>query len=101
MQEHQGRGRWTATLRMQFLDRLSGDGNVRAAAAACGLSRQSVYKLRRRDPDFAGEWDAAVMTSLERRRQAFADALRQWYEQLGIDRLDIVNSINPVSTSHG
>ena len=48
---------WTPALRTRFLDHLSASGDVRAAAAHCGLSRQSVYKLRRRDPAFARQWD--------------------------------------------
>ena len=52
--------KWSPELRRRFLDRLSAWGNVQAAAAACGLSRQSVYKLRGRDPLFAREWDAGL-----------------------------------------
>ena len=51
---------WTPALRARFLNFLSARGDVRAAAVACGLSRQSAYKLRRRDPEFAGAWNAAL-----------------------------------------
>ena len=44
---------WTPARREQFLEQLAQHGKARAAAAACGLSRQSAYMLRRRDPAFA------------------------------------------------
>jgi hypothetical protein len=53
-------GGWTEGLQARFLDHLSRTGQVRLAAAGCGLSRQSVYKLRRRDPLFAQKWDNAL-----------------------------------------
>src|SRR5690242_11906562 len=55
-----GLTQWTPALRRRFLDCLSASGNVRAAVTACGLSRQSVYKLRVRDPLFAREWDETI-----------------------------------------
>lgn len=48
--------RWTPTRRARFLSMLEDFGAVRAASTVCGLSRQSVYKLRSRDPDFACDW---------------------------------------------
>lgn len=51
---------WTERLRALFLDHLCSTGDVKLAAEACGLSRQSVYKLRRRDPAFALKWDDAL-----------------------------------------
>jgi hypothetical protein len=51
---------WTPALGRRFLDHLARHANVRAAAKACGLSRQSAYKLRRRDPRFARAWDEAL-----------------------------------------
>lgn len=51
---------WTPALRRRFVDSLAMSGQVRPSAALCGLSRQSVYRLRERDPEFAAQWDAAV-----------------------------------------
>ena len=56
--EEQG---WSPARKVRFLDRLSGKGDVRAAAAAVGMSRQSAYLLRRRDRVFARGWDAALV----------------------------------------
>ena len=44
---------WTPARRAQFLDRLAQNGNVLAARALVGLSREAAYKLRRREPLFA------------------------------------------------
>jgi hypothetical protein len=65
-------GGWTEGLQALFLDHLSRTGQVRLAAAACGLSRQSVYKLRRRDPVFAQKWDDALEHLRSRRAAEFA-----------------------------
>lgn len=53
-------GSWTPALRQRFIDAVAMCGQVAPSAAICGLSRQSVYKLRARDPEFAAQWDAAV-----------------------------------------
>lgn len=47
--------------RIRFLDALAGHGNVRAAAASVGVSRETVYRARRRYADFAHCWDAALV----------------------------------------
>lgn len=102
---------WTPALRARFLDHISTRGDVRAAAAACGLSRQSVYKLRWREPDFAAEWDAALVQRRAAAQQSFmrhlaghpslAPVLRRMGVLPGAEfaPLDTVNSINLVSTA--
>ncbi|MFK4872257.1 hypothetical protein [Novosphingobium sp. ZW T3_23] len=45
---------------MRFLHYLSDKGDVRAAAARVGMSRQSAYLVRRRDRAFALGWEAAL-----------------------------------------
>lgn len=52
--------RWTKDMREGFLDHLAATCNVRQSAAVIGVGRASVYRLRRRDPDFAGEWNDAL-----------------------------------------
>ena len=49
---------------VRFLDGLALHGNVRAAAARVGVSRDTVYRLRRREPAFANLWEAALVLSL-------------------------------------
>ena len=52
---------WTAARKAQFLESLAHDGNVRAACARVGLSREAAYRLRRRDALFARAWAAAQL----------------------------------------
>jgi hypothetical protein len=56
---------WTPERRTQFLDRLAQDGNVCAACALVGLSREAAYRLRRREPLFARAWAAAQVHARE------------------------------------
>ena len=56
---------WTAVRKTQFLEALADDGNVRAACARVGLSREAAYRLRRRDPLFARAWAAAQVHACE------------------------------------
>ena len=48
---------WTAVRRAIFLDMIGHGTNVAAATRCAGMSRQSAYALRERDPAFAAEWD--------------------------------------------
>ena len=59
---------WTTFARRVFLDLLAARGSVTNACRAAGLSAQSAYELRNRDPLFATAWDAALV--LARRRLA-------------------------------
>jgi hypothetical protein len=61
--------------RAPFLETLSATGNVSSAITAADVSRVFVYAERKRDDDFAAQWDAALdMASdaleLEARRRA-------------------------------
>jgi hypothetical protein len=47
--------------RVRFLDCLATLGEVRAAAARVGVSRETCYRARRRWRDFARLWDAALL----------------------------------------
>jgi hypothetical protein len=69
------RRKWSPALAERFLDHLATYANVQAAATACGLSRQSVYKLRRRDPAFARAWDAALTQLREQAEAQMAEML--------------------------
>ena len=56
---------WTPARRLQFLESLAQDGNVRVACARVGLSREAAYRLRRRDALFARAWAAAQLHARE------------------------------------
>lgn len=43
-----------------FLEELAATSNVTAAAATADLTKSTIYKLRREDPDFARQWYAAL-----------------------------------------
>jgi hypothetical protein len=51
---------WTAAMRKTFRDTLAATCNVSEAARTVGRSLSNVYDLKRRDPAFAREWDAAL-----------------------------------------
>jgi hypothetical protein len=53
------RGKWSVAIRDRFLALLRETGNVRAVIRALGHANM-FYKRRRRDPEFAALWDAAV-----------------------------------------
>lgn len=57
--------RWTKKKRTDFLDHLAGTCNVRAAAAAAGMTPPSVYHLRRKDEAFGEEWQKALHVGYE------------------------------------
>jgi hypothetical protein len=53
---------WTPARQLRFLDMLARTRSVTRAAAAAGMSRESAYRLRKRDPDglFAAAWNRAL-----------------------------------------
>jgi hypothetical protein len=51
---------FTAAKRQVFLDHLAACCNVTRAAAAAGVGVSTVYDLRRRDPEFARQWEEAI-----------------------------------------
>jgi hypothetical protein len=63
---------WTPERRARFIELLSESGVVRASARACGLSPQSVYKLRRRDALFERSWKAALVLARDHSEQVMA-----------------------------
>ena len=54
---------WLPEIRVKFLEALARTGNVGTAAYYVQRSRQSAYDLRRRDPDFARGWQAALVVA--------------------------------------
>lgn len=51
--------RWTPLRIMAFLTALDATGSVDAAAKLAGMSRQSAYLLRKRQPGIAEAWQVA------------------------------------------
>lgn len=55
-----GKGKWTAKIEAEFLERLRESGNVRAAARAVGFAESSVWGRRRQWPAFAEAMEAVL-----------------------------------------
>lgn len=72
---------WSRARKARFLDRLAACGNVRTASKAAGMSRDSAYRLRRRDAAFARGWDAALLLSVPRGRDVLADKATEGIEE--------------------
>lgn len=72
---------WSPALKARFLALLAEKGNVRAAAARCGMSAQSAYVQRRRDPAFARGWTGALVLAREHCEQVLADRALEGVEE--------------------
>lgn len=59
---------WTKATRAAFLDHLAATANVRFSCDAVGRHPAGLFSLRRRDPEFAEQWDAALDTAKARLR---------------------------------
>jgi hypothetical protein len=64
---------WTPERRALFLDDLATRGNVRAACARVAMSRDTAYRLRRRDALFARGWDAALLLARDHAAATLGD----------------------------
>lgn len=66
---------WTPQRQADFLGALAETGSVLAAARRVGMSRESAYRLRRREEavSFAASWDAALGRAVDPRRKVTAD----------------------------
>ena len=51
-----------------FLRTLDRTGSISFAAARIGVSRDTLYRLRRRDPGFAARWTVALESAVDRLR---------------------------------
>lgn len=64
---------WTGEVKVRFLEALSQKGNVRLACTRVGLSAETAYRQRRRDPVFARGWAAAMALARRASQQVLAD----------------------------
>jgi hypothetical protein len=71
---------WTPERKALFLEDLAARGNVRAACARVGLSREAAYRLRRREPLFARGWGAAL--------QLARDSVAETYDDRAFDGIE-------------
>lgn len=61
---------WTMARRRMFLEELAASCNVSRALAAAGKKGSSLYRLRKREPQFAAQWQAALELGNERLEMA-------------------------------
>lgn len=55
----------TPTQRESFIEALSRSANIRASAAAAGISRDTAYRWKREDPEFSAAWDTALEDAID------------------------------------
>ncbi len=65
---------WTTRSKGTFLAALAAGSTVSVAATAAGLSRESAYRLRARNPRFAHAWATAQAVAQDRRDEAWRAA---------------------------
>ena len=64
---------FTPERRVVFAEELAASGNVRRACAVAGVSRNTAYKARRRDPVLAQAWDAALTLAARHAGEVLAE----------------------------
>ena len=72
---------FTTQKRVRFLHALALCGNVSQVCGAVGVSPQTVYCARRRDPDFAKGWKAALVLAFDSAEQDLAARALQGVEE--------------------
>lgn len=77
-----GADRWSAGKERRFLDALGATANVRAAAAAAGVSCTAVYRRRRVEAAFAERWQASLEQGWARVEAALVHAAASTLEGL-------------------
>ena len=53
------------TQKKRFIETLAEQGTVSCAAKAAGVSRNTVYRWRQDDREFAAQWDEAMETAID------------------------------------
>lgn len=64
---------WTRQRREDFLNHLAATCNVALSCRAAGPCVSGAYALRRRDPAFAAQWRAALLTGYDRLEAALLE----------------------------
>ena len=83
---------FTAPRRVRFLHILAVTGNVRRACHALGVSPQSAYVHKRRDPAFAAGWDAALLLARDAAEEVLAERALHGTQQTIFYRGEAVGS---------
>ena len=81
-------GGWTKAKREAFLVELALSCNIVRAAAAAGMSQSSTYRLRKRNPDFAAQWAAALAVGYERLETALFRRALETVGELPVEAIE-------------
>ena len=81
-------GGWTRAKREAFLVELAASCNIVRAAALVGMGQSGAYRLRKREPDFAAQWQAALEIGYERLETALARRALETVGEFPIEALD-------------
>ena len=76
---------WTKARRAAFLEELAMSCNVRRAHAAAEMALGSAYRLRRRDLQFARQWQEALELGYERLELALVRRALEAVDELTLD----------------
>jgi len=76
---------WTKARRAAFLTELAISCNVRRAHGAAEMAQGSAYRLRRRDPLFARQWQEALELGYERLELALVRRALEAIDDLALD----------------
>ncbi|MGV7122257.1 hypothetical protein [Sphingopyxis sp. 550A] len=85
-------GGWTKAKREAFLVELAASCNIVRAAALVGMGQSGAYRLRKREPDFAAQWQAALEIGYERLETALVrralEAVGETVGEFPVEALD-------------
>lgn len=76
---------WTKARRAAFLTELAMSCNVRRAHSVAEMAQGSAYRLRRRDPLFARQWQEALELGYDRLEMALVRRALETVDELTID----------------
>jgi hypothetical protein len=91
---------WNEDVEELFFDHLAANGNVTAAADAAGFCTPTVYRMRRRRPDFAARWQVALEQGYARLEIALLEAAndsladRPFDEERPIPKMTVEQAMN-------
>lgn len=90
---------FTKKRRALFLEEIREHGNVSAAAATIGITRQHLNRLRKDNDEFSGEWEDAEIFFLDRIAQDLAKRGEKGEDRQKIRRKGTVNAEGEFTTT--
>ncbi|PZQ23594.1 MAG: hypothetical protein DI569_03895 [Sphingopyxis macrogoltabida] len=81
-------GGWTKAKREAFLVELAASCNIVRAAALVGMRQSGAYRLRKREPAFAAQWQAALEIGYERLETALVRRALETVGEFPVEAID-------------